>query len=105
MNVNDVVGYLELHSRFQKNKRAFWNCTCMLCGNDKDVREDSLKSGKQISCGCYQHTKEFSDKKKETHPIEDLTGNVYYELTVLHLAEKRGKHIIWICQCSCGKIV
>lgn len=31
---------------------------------------------------------------------EDLTGQVFSELTVLHESKKRYS---WVCQCSCGK--
>ena len=106
LNTGDMVGHLFLNDRHINKSRAYWNCTCELCGQSKDIREDSLKSGKVISDGCYKKTKEFSNKNKSIHQIEDLTGNVYYELTVLHLAENRqGKHIMWTCLCSCGKIV
>lgn len=106
MNRNDIIGYLQLQDRIQRNGRPYWNCTCKLCNNTKEIREDSLKSGKTISCGCYKKTKEFSDKSKLNNPIEDLTGNTYFELTVLGLSEKRiGKKIMWTCLCSCGKII
>ena len=106
MNRNDIVGYLILNEKIQKNNRPYWNCTCQLCGQSKDIREDSLKSGKVVSDGCYKKTKTFSEKNKQIHTIEDLTGNVYYELTVLGLSNKRvGKKIMWKCLCSCGKIV
>ena len=32
--------------------RAFWDCQCD-CGNLCTIVADSLKSGKTISCGCY----------------------------------------------------
>lgn len=40
---------------FEKGKfniKTYWNCKCD-CGNSTVVRSDSLKSGKVISCGCY----------------------------------------------------
>lgn len=106
MQVNDMVGYLELHSRFHKNRRAYWNCECTLCGNETNIREDTLQRGGTKSCGCYNKSKEKAEKSKQSHPIEDLTGNVYGDLTVLCLSDKRqGKHILWTCLCSCGRIV
>lgn len=48
----------------------------------------------------------FSEKIKEAHKITDLTGNHYGELEVLGLSDRRiGKKILWICKCSCGRIV
>ena len=106
MDRNDMVGYLLLNERKKKNNRAYWECTCTLCGNDKDIREDTLQSGKTVSCGCYQKTEMHAEKIKQSHPIEDLTGNVYHELTVLRMSDKRvGKKIMCTCLCSCGKIV
>ena len=105
MNKNDIVGYLLLNDRTQKNKRPYWNCTCLLCGNKKDIREDSIKSGKTISDGCYKKSSIQSDKAKEKHPIKDLTGRVYSELTVLYFVGRQNKKSIWACLCSCGKIV
>ena len=34
-----------------KSYRNYWQCKCE-CGNIKQVREDSLKNGSTISCGC-----------------------------------------------------
>jgi hypothetical protein len=34
--------------------RRYWMCECQ-CGNRKPVREDSLKTGRTISCGCAAH--------------------------------------------------
>ena len=100
------IGYLILVDRFYKNKRAYWNCHCTLCGNDKAIREDCLRVKNRISCGCYKYTEAHRQKAKEANPITDITGNVYGQLTVLGLSDKRnGKQILWKCQCSCGKIV
>lgn len=103
----DIIGYLELHNRYMsKRQKAYWDCTCQLCGNNKAIREDSLTSGKIVSDGCYKKTKIFSDKMRNNRKPEDLTGKVFYELTVLCLSENRtGKAIMWKCLCSCGKIV
>ena len=106
METGDVVGYLLLKERKTVNGRIFWNCECKLCGSEKLIRQDALKYGTTISCGCYKSTKEYAEKIKSQHPVEDLTGNTYGELTVLHLADHRqGKHILWTCRCSCGNVV
>ena len=36
-----------------KNGRVYWHCKCK-CGNETDVRGDSLRSGHIRSCGCLQ---------------------------------------------------
>ena len=102
----EKIGYLLPEYKTKKGRRNYWTCLCTLCNTEKDIREDSLSSGKVISCGCYRKTMDFSKKSKEQHPIEDLSGKVYSELTVLYMSDKRvGKKIMWTCLCSCGKIV
>lgn len=36
-------------------------------------------------------------------PQKDLTGEMFHSWTVLCAAEKAGKHMRWLCKCSCGK--
>lgn len=36
-----------------KNGRVYWHCKCK-CGNETDVRGDSLRSERTQSCGCLQ---------------------------------------------------
>ena len=36
-----------------KNGRVYWHCKCK-CGNETDVRGDSLRNGHKKSCGCLQ---------------------------------------------------
>lgn len=51
---------LEEVYRCDKNrKRKYWKCKCKACGKIFIAREDSIKNGDQISCGCigkaYRH--------------------------------------------------
>lgn len=39
-----------------KGKRTVWLCRCD-CGNEKEIRQEDLHSGKTVSCGCYLHEK------------------------------------------------
>lgn len=39
--------------RVVKNGRVYWHCKCT-CGNEKDVRGNSLRNGHTQSCGCLQ---------------------------------------------------
>lgn len=61
------VGHLTLLYRFRKNGRAYWHCECD-CGNEKDIREDAINSGRTISCGCVQKQTQF---KKTENPIRE----------------------------------
>ena len=36
-----------------ENKRSYYLCKCE-CGVEKEIRQDSLKSGRTTSCGCVQ---------------------------------------------------
>lgn len=39
-----------------KGKRTIWLCECE-CGTKKEFRQEDLRSGKTVSCGCYLHEK------------------------------------------------
>ena len=45
-----------------KNGRVYWHCKCT-CGNETDVRGDSLRNGHIQSCGCLQR------KRATTHGL------------------------------------
>lgn len=49
-------------------KRVTWECVCE-CGNHVFVISDNLRSGRQVSCGCYQ--KETMKKIRTTHGMTD----------------------------------
>lgn len=66
---------------------ALWWCRC-LCGVEKVVRGGSLRSVGSKSCGG--------------HGFDDLTGQVFGELTVMKRTENRDSHTMWFCRCSCG---
>lgn len=71
----------------------FWICQCE-CGNIKEIRGDKLQSGHTKSCGCLNTIKR----------INDISGNVYGQLTVIEPTEQRatGGDVIWKCKCKCG---
>lgn len=84
-------------SRLMSNqKNVYWYCQCD-CGNYTWVRASNLTSGEVKSCGCLSH---------EYHgpPLEDLTGKIFNDLTVLRLAKTKDGKRIWECQCSCGSL-
>lgn len=61
------VGHLTLINRFKKGRRWYWHCKCD-CGNEKDIREDAINSGRSISCGCRQKQTQF---KKTENPLRE----------------------------------
>lgn len=42
--------------------------------------------------------------EKRAHNFKDLTGSIFTRLTVIKINGKQGEHIMWECQCICGKI-
>ena len=81
-------------SRISKDRHIFWKCICE-CGNEKEVKGSSLKSGNIMSCGCLS-------KNMFLYRAEDLVGQRFERLVVLEIvkANKAGSH--WLCQCDCG---
>lgn len=79
------------------NKR--WNCTCIKCGQKKEILTDGLYYGTCKECSCQYHSYNFID----------LTGSVFGHWTVLKFAGTRpvgDKGIMqtyWTCQCDCDK--
>lgn len=73
-----------------RNKKTYWLCQCS-CGNQKEIRADSLKDGSISSCGC---------KTKEGI---DLTGQKFGKLTAIEwTGEYKGSNKVWKFQCECG---
>ena len=60
---NRRIGHLKLIEEVYRcdnnRKRKYWKCKCITCGKIFIAREDSIKCGEQISCGCmrkaYRH--------------------------------------------------
>lgn len=72
-----------------------WLCLCN-CGNTTVVSGDNLRSGKTISCGCYQ-------KSQTSHATRvDLQDKTFGELTVLKFAHTKKGQTFWTCRCNCG---
>lgn len=66
------------------------DCVCD-CGNTATVSYHKLAVGHTKSCGCIT-------------VAEDLTRQVFGQLTALCPAPKRAKNrgLVWTCKCSCG---
>lgn len=90
-----TFGDLKVIGRSGKDNfgQALWTCRCK-CGNVKDVLGGSLRTGHTSSCGCRN--------LRTPHNFQDLTGQKFGMLTVLHRSEDRGRNARWICKCDCG---
>lgn len=96
---------------------AVWLCKCD-CGNDYLALAKTLKASRVISCGCARLERaarlkaekaarleeERAAKQRKREMRDDLTGEVFGELTVLELYSKgkQKRADRWLCQCSCG---
>lgn len=90
------IGILTLVEREKIKGKWYWLCKCA-CGNQKYIREDSLKKKFPTqSCGCI--TPKFEKV--------DITNRQYGRLTVIeYTGEGRFHDEIWLCRCECGNIV
>ena len=85
---------LSMASERGKSGEIQWVCKC-LCGNSRTACGSILRRGICTQC------KSCSEKRD----VEDLTGRIFGELTVVSMADERyGKlnEIQWDCKCSCG---
>jgi len=80
------------------NGARYWTCKCD-CGMEKVARSDALKEGRTKSCGCIQKERLRLQNERNT---EDLSGQRFNRLTVVCLAEKKGRRTAWLCACDCG---
>ncbi len=83
------------NERKLKNKKTYIKCICD-CGNVTWVSNGNLTSGEVKSCGCLSHI--YHGKK-----LEDLTGKIFNDLTVIELAFTKNGERYWHCKCKCGK--
>lgn len=99
-----VIGKLTILSRDnnppKQNRGAYWFCQCE-CGNIKSIRGGDLRTGRVVSCGCYN--KEIN---RQLH-LKDLINCKFGKLTVIQNLQKtdKSRHNIWLCKCDCGTIL
>lgn len=81
----------------------YWHCRCD-CGNEKDVRERSLKEGTSQSCGCIQ--RETASKMCSETKRDNLIGKRFGRLEVISRVGYNREHhtTVWKCKCDCGTI-
>lgn len=84
-----------------RNNKTQWLCKCD-CGNEKIATTNSLRNGRIQSCGCLRTE---TARKNGLKQLEDLTGQVFGQLTVLEYAGSERNRSSWKCECSCGNIV
>ena len=53
MKIAHIVLLEETYKMDANRKRKYWKCKCITCGKEFIAREDLIKSGQQISCGCW----------------------------------------------------
>lgn len=96
----NIYGYLVVLDEYKKvGNKTYWLCKCE-CGNEKFVRSDHLKSGKVVSCGCYND--KLCSKLGKTK-VKDLTGQQFGKLTVIkRVGSNTNQQSIWECRCECG---
>ncbi len=90
-----IVECKEPHSGDGKTR---WRCRCD-CGSTIVAESRSLRDGRKTDCGCV------NPNKRGGAELIDLTGQVFYALTVLEKAPpQRDRRTRWLCKCDCGNI-
>ena len=95
------IGRLQIIERDYNYKgAAYQKCQCE-CGTIKSIRGGDLRSGRILSCGCYN--KEIN---KKIHFI-NLLNKKFGHLTVIEDTNKmtKNRHKIQKCKCDCGSII
>jgi hypothetical protein len=84
-----VLGQAEDYVSPNGQKRARWNCQCLLCGNNEvTIMDTVLQKQTKQSCGC----------------LDDLTNKRFGRLTVLYADGKDDNGCTtWRCLCDCGE--
>lgn len=81
----------------QRQDRYFvWRCACD-CGGEILVNTKRLLRGTITNCGCIS-----KNAARNGSIAEDLAGQVFGSLTVLHRAENKNGRVMWKCVCKCG---
>lgn len=100
MAVKNLVGekfgrWVVLKKAPSRNGASYWKCRCD-CGVEKEVKGQSLTSGKSQSCGCYK--KDFWTK--------DISNQRFGRLIALSNTGKTSSnhYVIWQCKCDCGNV-
>lgn len=84
-----------------KDHISMWKCQCV-CGNQRIVSGENLKSGHSQSCGCL--ARETNSERR----LDNLAGKRFGRLVVQYRSndyiQPNGNRIpVWHCKCDCGK--
>lgn len=86
-----------LHRVINTTGRAtFWLCRCS-CGNERVFPTRRLTHKDATHCGC-----KTAQNVSKSH-LEDLSGQVFGEITAISYVRSVKGHAEWLCRCSCGK--
>ena len=100
--VDKVFGWLTVIDVIRLNSGWFFKCKCK-CGNEKIIDKKHILHGSTVSCGCYQKSKEKSDKyskwcKENPDKVKLKTEKAkeYFREHPEQLAEQGKKHSEWL---------
>lgn len=83
------------------NGSVVWRCVCD-CGNECEVRSNSLIVGNTKSCGCLRRNR-AKTKKGNLGNGKDLAGKKFGMLRAIYPKEERARNeVVWHCECECG---
>ncbi len=71
METQSQIGNLKLISKHRDKGKTKWLCLCD-CGSEKLIREDAIKNGSTVSCGCYSIRKTV--ERNTTHGLSKNPG-------------------------------
>lgn len=84
----------------QRSKEQWW-CKCE-CGREVLVTKSNLRSGNTKSCGCWKRDRMIYVRKPVK--INISPGTRFGRLVVVEqIDDRRNGHILWKCQCDCGR--
>lgn len=82
------------------NHGLLWKCKCD-CGKECYATAYQLESGAKQSCNCLPFEQWKNNKTSKT---EDLTGKIFYDLTVIDFSGSKDGSRYWTCRCKCGNL-
>lgn len=112
MNMNSLIGDVfgkltVIEQAPSANGRRQWRCQCE-CGKVITASTTALRGGDTSSCGCLAFKRKgntTNHTNKGGRKPEDLTNQVFGNLTVLEITpERKNNSVVWKCRCQCGNI-
>ena len=72
--IGQRFGRLTVINTYRKDGRRYCLCSCV-CGTVKEIREDAIKSGVTVSCGCYGREARLKATRK--HGLSKCSKNYH----------------------------